>query len=101
MGDDTLARPRRERQNRLTSMRDSEASHPVAEHLDLRGVRCPLNWAKARVRLEQMPPGGRLVLQVDDPRAVRDIPRAAEACGYAVAEVADTAPGPWTIEILK
>jgi TusA-related sulfurtransferase len=52
--------------------------------LDLRGVKCPLNWAHAKVRLEQMARGQILELLLDDRRGVRDIPRAAEAEGYAV-----------------
>lgn len=54
--------------------------------LDLRGVRCPLSWAKAKVRLEDMARGDQLTLILDDPKGVRDIPRAAEAEGYAVVE---------------
>jgi TusA-related sulfurtransferase len=54
--------------------------------LDLRGVRCPLNWARAKVKLETLARGTELTLILDDPRGVRDIPRAAEAEGYAVAE---------------
>jgi sulfite reductase (ferredoxin) len=64
----------------------------------LRGVRCPLNWARAKVRLEELLTGARLTLVVDDARAVRDIPRAAEAHGYAVLEVLDLGDG-WRIEI--
>lgn len=52
--------------------------------LDLRGVACPLSWARARVVLEDMRRGERLALLVDEGRALRDIPRAAEALGYAV-----------------
>jgi TusA-related sulfurtransferase len=55
--------------------------------LDLLGVKCPLNWAKAKVRLADLPVGDLLELIVDDPRAVRDIPRAAEAEGHAVHDV--------------
>jgi len=54
--------------------------------LDLRGVKCPLNWARAKVRLEQMAPGQILELTLDDPRGARDIPAAAEAEGYAILE---------------
>ncbi len=54
--------------------------------LDLRGIKCPLNWAHAKVRLEQMQRGSSLELILDDPRGLRDIPRAAEAEGYAVGE---------------
>lgn len=62
------------------------------EVLNLSGVACPLNWAKAKARLETMPRGRRLVLEIDDPRAIRDIPAAAEAEGWVVIEV--TVPDP-------
>jgi len=70
----------------------------AGEEMVLRGVRCPLNWARAKVRLEEMPVGSRLALLVDDERAVRDIPRAAEAHGYSVVEIAPLDDG-WRIEI--
>jgi TusA-related sulfurtransferase len=54
--------------------------------LDLRGVKCPLNWARAKVRLEQMTRGEVLELTLDDPRGARDIPSAAEAEGYVMLE---------------
>lgn len=54
--------------------------------LDLRGVKCPLNWARAKVRLERMARGEVLELMLDDPRGARDIPGAAEAEGYVVLE---------------
>lgn len=59
----------------------------VVDRLDLRGIRCPLNWAKAKVELEALDRGAELELIVDDPKGARDIPRAAEAEGYAVLEV--------------
>jgi tRNA 2-thiouridine synthesizing protein A len=52
--------------------------------LDLRGVKCPISWARAKVRLEQMERGEVLEILLDDPRGVRDIPRAAEAEGYSI-----------------
>jgi TusA-related sulfurtransferase len=57
-----------------------------AIRLDLRGVKCPLNWARAKVRLEQMALGEVLELTLDDPRGARDIPGAAEAEGYVILE---------------
>ena len=68
--------------------------------LDLRGIKCPLNWAHAKVRLEQMARGEQLELVLDDPRGVRDIPRAAEAEGYAVLEVGRTGDA-WRVRIEK
>ena len=68
--------------------------------LDLRGLKCPLNWAHAKVRLEGMARGEVLELLIDDPRRARDIPRAAEAEGHAVIEIAATDSG-WRLRIEK
>lgn len=73
-------------------MRESSAE------VDLRGVPCPLNWAKAKVRLEMLARGERLAFRVDDPRSVRDMPRAAETEGYVVVDV-EEADGAWRIVI--
>jgi TusA-related sulfurtransferase len=69
-------------------------------HLDLRGLKCPLNWAHAKVRLETMRRGQTIELTIDDPRGARDIPRAAEAEGYAVGEVRSI-DGLWRLRIEK
>ena len=75
------------------------------EHLNLRGVKCPLNWAKAKVRLEYLDQGDQLELVIDDPKGRRDIPRAAEAEGYAIVEIEETVesdtPQRWRIVIEK
>jgi len=72
----------------------------MSERLDLRGVKCPLNWAKAKVRLEGLARGETLELRLDDPKGARDIPRAAEAEGYAVINVESRA-GEWRLLIQK
>ena len=66
--------------------------------LDLRGVKCPLSWARARVRLETLGRGEQLDLLLDDDQGVRDVPRAAEAAGYHVAAVS-AEQGHWRITI--
>ena len=76
-----------------------DASNEVIR-LDLRGVKCTLNWAHAKVRLERMAPGETLELTLDDPRGARDIPRAAEAEGYAIVE-ARPLDGIWLLRIEK
>lgn len=68
--------------------------------LDLRGVKCPLNWAHAKVRLEAMERGEILELVLDDPRGARDIPRAAEGEGYAILD-ARSAGGVFHLRIEK
>lgn len=66
--------------------------------MDLRGVACPLNWARARVRLDELRTGQRLVLLLDDPRSVRDLPAAAEAAGFATLDV-EVCAGWWRLTI--
>ncbi len=76
-----------------------DSASPI--QLDLRGVKCPLNWAHAKVRLEQMARGQALELILDDPRGVRDIPRAAEAEGYVVLESIALDAGVFRLRIEK
>ena len=61
-----------------------KAPPPHPRSLDLAGVPCPLNWARAKAALAEMDRGQQLELITDDPRAARDIPRAAEAEGHAL-----------------
>jgi TusA-related sulfurtransferase len=66
--------------------------------LDLRGVPCPLSWAKTKLRLETLARGEELIVRLDDAKGVRDIPRAAEAEGYAVDEPVHR-DGVWLLRI--
>ncbi len=68
--------------------------------MNLYGVKCPLNWAKAKVRLEDLERGDVLEVLINDPKGRRDIPRAAEAEGYAVVTI-DEIDGGWRIAIEK
>jgi TusA-related sulfurtransferase len=66
--------------------------------LDLRGVAGPRSGAPAKVRLETLGRGAALVVWLDDPKGVRDLPRAAEAEGYAVDEPESDQRG-WRVTI--
>ncbi len=52
--------------------------------LDLRGVRCPANSARALVRLEGMDAGEVLALVLDDGEPYASVPEALEAEGHVV-----------------
>jgi tRNA 2-thiouridine synthesizing protein A len=65
--------------------------------IDLRGVPCPLSWARTKVRLESLERGDELLVLLDDPKAARDIPRAAETEGYAVDAI--VVAGGWQLRI--
>lgn len=66
--------------------------------LDLRGVPCPLSWARAKVHLETLARGDEIDVVLDDPAGARDLPRAAESAGHHVVHVASEA-GAWRITI--
>jgi TusA-related sulfurtransferase len=61
--------------------------------VDARGLRCPVNWAKTKAILEQLPAGSLVEVLVDDPRSERDLPAAAESEGHAIVEIGWR--GPW------
>jgi TusA-related sulfurtransferase len=92
----------------VNSYRDHAMTEPGAASedtksvlkLDLRGIKCPLNWAHAKVRLETMRRGEVLELLIDDPRGARDIPRAAEAEGYSIVEMGEIG-STWRLRIEK
>ena len=50
--------------------------------LDLRGLLCPLTWARTRYALESSAPGAELRVLVDHRPAVPDIKRNAEELGH-------------------
>ena len=60
---------------------------PPPIRLDLRGVPCPLTWARAKGILEGLATGTVVEVVTDDQRSARDLPAAAEAEGYAVVKV--------------
>jgi len=55
--------------------------------IDARGLRCPVNWARAKAVLETLERGAIVEVLVDDPRSERDLPVAAEAEGHVVVSI--------------
>ncbi len=58
------------------------------QEIDLRGTPCPLNWVKAKLRLEGMQPGQWLEMILDDGDPVRNVPRSVRSEGHRVVRVA-------------
>ena len=65
---------------------------PVAT-VDVTAEICPMTFVKARLALEQVPPGGllRVLMQGDAPR--RNVPRTAAAQGHTVVSMETDANG--------
>lgn len=54
------------------------------ERLDLKGVKCPLNFVKTKLKLEQMQSGQLLEVILDDRQALNDVPRSVKEEGHQV-----------------
>lgn len=65
-----------QRQSELTSTSDAE--------LDLRGVICPYNFVKTKLKLETMSEGQVLSVLLDDGDPIRNVPRSVANEGHTV-----------------
>ena len=54
----------------------------MTETLDLSGVPCPQNAARALLRIEGLEPGATLAVLLDDGEPIRNVPPALEAEGH-------------------
>ncbi len=52
--------------------------------LDLRGVICPYNFVKTKLKLETMAPGEVLSVVLDDGDPIKNVPRSVQNEGHAV-----------------
>jgi tRNA 2-thiouridine synthesizing protein A len=71
------------------------------EKLDLRGLLCPLTWARTRYALSKLPPGTDLMVVLDHRPAVPDIKRNAEELGDEVVSSRETAEGLWEMVLRR
>ena len=56
----------------------------VDADLDLRGVICPYNFVKTKLKLETMEPGQVLSVLLDEGDPIRNVPRSVENEGHTV-----------------
>lgn len=58
--------------------------HEVDEELDLRGVICPYNFVKTKLKLETMKQGQVLSVLLDDGDPIKNVPKSVENEGHTV-----------------
>jgi tRNA 2-thiouridine synthesizing protein A len=59
----------------------------TANTLDLCGEVCPYTFIRAKLALEELPPGAELLILLDHPAAFRSVPRALREDGHDVLAV--------------
>ena len=52
------------------------------DHIDLRGVLCPINFMKTKLKLEMMDSGQVLEVILDDGEPIRSVPRSVKEEGH-------------------
>lgn len=59
----------------------------INEYLDLRGVACPINFVKAKLKLEEMDKGDLLELIIDSGEPMANVPRSIKEEGHKIIHV--------------
>ncbi|OGV65821.1 MAG: hypothetical protein A2498_09775 [Lentisphaerae bacterium RIFOXYC12_FULL_60_16] len=80
------------------------AGHPASgttAELDLRGVACPMNFVKAKLKLEMMDVGDTLAIVLDDGDPIRNVPASFRNEGQEVVETRPLDDGHWSVVIRK
>lgn len=57
------------------------------EQIDLRGVLCPINFVKTKLKLEMMDAGQVLEVILDDGEPIRSVPRSLKEEGHKIIKV--------------
>ncbi|MDH5667977.1 MAG: sulfurtransferase TusA family protein [Nitrospira sp.] len=68
----------------MSEKQDQAVSHQSDVELDLRGVICPYNFVKTKLKLETMDEGQILSVLIDDGDPIRNVPRSVENEGHTV-----------------
>ncbi|MGA6829042.1 sulfurtransferase TusA family protein [Nitrospira sp. NS4] len=68
----------------MDEQRQSEPRLTSDTELDLRGVICPYNFVKTKLKLETMDEGQVLSVLLDDGDPIRNVPRSVENEGHTV-----------------
>ncbi|MFN2352390.1 MAG: sulfurtransferase TusA family protein [Kiritimatiellia bacterium] len=79
----------------------SDGGATATAELDLRGVACPMNFVKAKLRLETLEAGATLGLLLDDGAPVQNVPASFRNEGQEVVEILAAGDGHWRVLIRK
>ncbi len=77
-----------------------EEKTPVA-NLDLRGVVCPLNFVKTKLKLEELSDGDILEITIDAGEPMANVPRSIKEEGHKVVKVDKLQDGSYKLFIEK
>ncbi len=59
----------------------------IDQNIDLRGVSCPLNYVKTKLKLEEMEVGQILEVLLDDGESIVNVPRSVKEDGHKILKI--------------
>lgn len=59
----------------------------IDQNLDLRGISCPNNFVKAKLKLEEIQTGQILEIILDDGEPIKNVPRAIKEDGHQILKI--------------
>lgn len=71
------------------------------QFLDLRGVKCPFNFVKTKLKLETMRSGETLQVVLDPGEPVSNVPRSARDEGHQVVSISERSDGLFDVLLRK
>ena len=74
---------------------------PTAPELNLSGVACPMNFVKAKLRLEGMNIGEALAIVLDDGDPIQNVPASFRNEGQTIEQTEDLGDGHWRVVVRK
>ncbi len=83
------------------SQRAGSPSDTPPASLDLRGVICPYNFVKTKLKLETMDPGQLLAVLLDDGEPIRNVPQSVQNEGHTVVTQERDAAGHYRVVIRR
>lgn len=74
---------------------------PFDDSLDLRGVLCPINFVKTKLKLEEMEAGQHLEVFLDEGEPISNVPRSVKDEGHVILKVNKETDGSYRLIIKK
>jgi tRNA 2-thiouridine synthesizing protein A len=69
--------------------------------VDLRGVRCPANFIRAKLALEELEMGESAQFLLDDGEAVKNVPRSLKGEGHQLVSLKEAPEGHFVLDLKK
>ena len=85
--------------NRVTVPSPEAATLDADEILDLTGVPCPRNSARALLRIEMMDSGQVIRLTIDDGEPIENVPGSLEVVGHQIVERIQLDDSRWVLSV--